>query len=134
MSIRSLILVVLPLLVLGACDDEFSPKSEFSERVVVLAALDPSADVQVVRLAMSYDADLGEPLIPLTEAEVHEAEVLLRGPGGTFFFHDTLYTTPDGPLRVWISREFFPAAEKFYRLEVKVPRLRQGHFRDDGAE
>ncbi len=121
MSLRSLILVVVPLLAVMACDDEFSPKSEFNEQIVVLAVLDPSSEVQIVRLAKSYDADLGEPLIPLTDSEVHEAEVLLRGPGGTHIFQDTLYSTSDGPFRVWSSRDVHLKPEQFYRLEVTVP-------------
>ncbi len=105
-----------------ACEDDFSPKSDFNKELAVFAVLDAAQPVQAVRLAWSYDAELGLNLTPLTDAQVQEADVRVFRGGETFVFHDTLVTGSDGQnIRSWINRDLRPLPEKEYRLQVTVP-------------
>jgi hypothetical protein len=117
-----LILLSLAAALLGvACEDDFSPKSEFTARLAVFAVLDAAQPMQVVRLEWSYDADLGHISTPLTEKEVREADVRVINGGNTFVFHDTLITTSGGGnVRSWINSDLHPLPEKEYRLQVTV--------------
>ncbi len=105
-----------------ACEDDFSPKSDFSQQLAVFAVMDPAQPVQTVRLAWSYDAQLGLETIPLTDAQVAEADVRVIRGGETYVFHDTLVTGAKGEsIRSWINRDLHPVPEKDYRLRVTVP-------------
>jgi hypothetical protein len=121
MGKSALLLIAAGMLVI-ACDNDFSPKTEFERKLVVFCVLEPTQDMQVVRLAWSYDADIGVPPRPLTPVEVGEASVLIRQSGTTYQFRDTTLTADDGSaLRAWVSRELKPKNETEHRLEVNVP-------------
>ncbi len=120
---RTALLTFLAAALLGvACEDDFSPKSEFTKQLAVFAVLDAAQPRQTVRLAWSYDAELGLVQTPLTDREVAEADVrILRG-GEVFVFHDTLVTGAEGSrVRAWINGYLRPLPEKEYRLQVTVP-------------
>ncbi len=122
MGKAALVLLLAVGTFITACDNEFSPKTEFERKLVIFAALEPSQNMQVVRLAWSYDAELGVPPRPLTPVEVAEAQVIIRQGGTPYQFKDTLFTTAEGqPLRAWISRALIPKHETEHRLEVSVP-------------
>ncbi|MFZ1730656.1 MAG: DUF4249 family protein [Bacteroidota bacterium] len=119
---RAVLLLTLAAALLGvACEDDFSPKSDFNKQLAVFAVLDASQPMQVVRLEWSYDAELGRISEPLTDKEVTEADVRILG-GGTYIFNDTLITTSGGgSVRSWINRDFHPLPEKEYSLQVTIP-------------
>ncbi|MBR9976552.1 MAG: DUF4249 family protein [Bacteroidetes bacterium] len=122
-STGSAILSALLLIVgLTACDDDFSPKADFVERVVVFSVLDRSASYQVVRLERTFDADgldLGNKQTP---DPVTEATVEVRTAGERHVFTDTLITLSDGSTRkVWINRDLRPVEGRVYTLTVDVP-------------
>ena len=105
-----------------ACEADFSPKSDFDRRLAVFAVLDPSIDMQTVRLAWSYDAEVGAVSTPLTETEVAEADVRIQRGGEIYQFRDTVFTTSDGrSVHAWINRALRPLPEADYRLTVTVP-------------
>jgi hypothetical protein len=120
--------VLLPLLVCcmlavhSGCDNDFSPKTEFERKLVVYAAFEPTLQMQVVRLAWSYDARLALVPEPLTPVEVTEAEVALRVGGTQYAFRDTVLTGDEGkPVHAWISRDIRFLHEVEYRLDIRVP-------------
>ena len=116
------VLLFVLLLTMAGCEDEFSPKAEFHEKIVVFSILDPAQDFQSVLLFRSYDAQLGVELQPLTPREVSEADVRMTGAGEVFMFRDTVITAVDGGERhVWINRDLRPRTERKYRLEVRIP-------------
>ncbi|MFA6235292.1 MAG: DUF4249 family protein [Bacteroidota bacterium] len=119
---RSVLLICLAAALLcAACEDDFSPKSEFKKQLAVFAVLDAAQPMQVVRLSWSYDAELGRLSTPLTDKEVQEADVRVMQGGDVYVFHDTLITTPGGgSVRSWFNRDLHPLAEKEYRLQVTV--------------
>ncbi|MBE0642635.1 MAG: DUF4249 family protein [Bacteroidetes bacterium] len=120
---RMALMLFLAAALLGvACEDDFSPKSDFNKQLAVFAVMDPSQPMQVVRLAWSYDAELGLTTTPLTDAEVHEADVRVIRGGEIFIFQDTLVSSPDGKsVRSWFNRDLRPLPEKDYRLQVTIP-------------
>lgn len=122
MSRAVLLLSLAAALLSVACEDDFSPKSEFNKQLAVFAVLDAAQPLQTVRLEWSYDANLGQLTTPLTDKEVAEADVRMVRGGETYVFHDTLITTSGGGnMRAWINRDLQPLPEKDYRLQVTVP-------------
>lgn len=119
---RTAVLAVGAMMLFAACENDFSAKAEFEERVVVFSVLDRSAPYQTVRLERTFDMEsgLGGPIVP--PAPITEAEVSVSTDRRKFVFKDTLFTLADGSTRkVWISRELVPAEGTIYTLSVEVP-------------
>jgi len=124
----TLIAVLVVLISLAACENDFSPKTDFQRRIAVFAVLNPEAEMQVVRVAYSYDAKLGVPPEALTEREVESATVRVRRGGVVYTFRDTVFLATDGSrVRAWISRDLQPLHEHEYRLEVSIPDAGEVH-------
>jgi len=105
-----------------ACDNSFSPKTEYEDRVVVFCVLDPTAPYQVVRLESTYDADLSNPQQPMQGRDIDQATVIIRSNQGSFTFSDTLIAQPDGSLKkVWVNHRLIPVEGRVYTLTVDVP-------------
>ena len=122
MGRRPFLLFLAAAALFAACEDDFTPKSDFRKQLAVFAVLDPAMAVQTVRLEWSYDAAVGAISSPLTETEVAEAEVKIVQGGSTFVFSDTVVTNAAGTrVRAWINRELRPQSERSYRLTVTVP-------------
>jgi hypothetical protein len=114
-------LLILPLLI-GGCENTFTPKAPYQERIVVFSVLDPSADYQVVRLESTYDAELTNPSDPIGKRTIDSARVSVTSDRKNFVFYDTLITIEDGSQRrVWINRELTPSEGITYTLTVQVP-------------
>lgn len=122
MRIRHVLpLLLLPLL-LGGCENTFSPKAPYQERIVVFSILDPAAAFQVVRLENTYDAELTNPNDPIGKRTIDSARVSIASDRKNFIFHDTLITIGDGSQRrVWINYELKPTEGTRYTLTVQVP-------------
>jgi hypothetical protein len=119
-TFRSILPVALVCAIaLYGCNNEFDPKTTFQRHLAVFAVLDPTTDTQAVRLVYSYDAQPGYPPAPLTDREVRDARVVLRGDGKTIVFPDTLLPNPDGSTtHVWLARGFRPREDHSYTLTV----------------
>lgn len=119
-------LSILSIVLLSACENEFSPKADYVERIVVFSILDRSAAYQVVRLERTFDADGANPTNPIVPDPVTEATVTISARNSTsqknYVFHDSLFTLSDGSLkRVWISRDMPITEGTEYTLKVDVP-------------
>ena len=119
---RLLLPVCLAALLMAGCDNTFTPKGTFRPQLVVFCILDPGADMQVVRLAVSYDSEVSSNPVPLTPVEVDSAVVLVNDKKRGYAFTDTLIALPGGgQQRVWISRTLAPQSDVAYTLTVRVP-------------
>lgn len=120
-SPRSLILLVF-LLPLLSCDNSFSPKTDYEDRIVVFCILDRNAPYQSVRLESTYDAELTSPDKPVGKKDIEEATITIRNDAGVHIFRDTVITTPEGkPKKIWINRTLIPTEGRRYTLNVDVP-------------
>jgi len=114
--------IALAAVLLIGCEDTFSPKAPYQERIVVFSVLDPSAPYQVVRLESTYDAELSSPDDPVAQREITEAEVEVTGDDDRFVFRDTLITLGDGSQKkVWVNYDLEPSEGTAYTLKVNVP-------------
>ena len=114
------ILLLFPLLT--ACDNDFSPKADYEEKIVVFSVLDRTAAYQVVRLERTFDADNTDPSSMITPDPVTEATVSIATSRRNYVFRDTLFTLGDGSKKkVWINRDLVPAEGTDYTLTVDVP-------------
>jgi hypothetical protein len=110
------------LLLLPACENDFSPKADYKERIVVYSILDRAAAYQVVRLERTYDADNSNPSSAVAPDPVTEATVSVTTDRNRYVFKDTLMTLSDGSMKkVWINREINPTEGVVYTLSVEVP-------------
>jgi hypothetical protein len=122
--LRQLLLLLgfLPFVFFTACDNSFSPKEPYKERIVVFSVLDAAAPYQVVRLEATFDAETTNPDKPLNKGTIDSARVTIQSDRKLYVFHDTLVLQPSGEQKkVWISRELVPAEAITYHLSVKVP-------------
>ena len=115
----SLLLLLLPLL---SCDNSFSPKADYEDRIVVFCILDRNAPYQSVRLESTYDAELTSPDKPIGKKDIEQATVTIRNDVGVHTFRDTLVTSSDGKQkRIWINRTLVPTEGRTYTLIADVP-------------
>jgi hypothetical protein len=116
------ILAVISVFLLTACDNDFSPKSDYEERIVVFSVLDRAADFQVVRLERTFDAATTNPDDAIRPAPVTDAEVSIATSRRRFVFRDTVMTMRDGTRKtVWVNDELVPTEGTEYTLTVDVP-------------
>ncbi len=116
------IFAFLAIVLFTACENDFSPKSDYEERIVVFSVLDRAASYQVVRLERTFDAESTNPDNPIVPDPVTEASVTISNSRKNFVFYDTLMTLGDGSQKkVWINRELIPTEGNDYTLTVEVP-------------
>jgi hypothetical protein len=124
-TVRFLLFVLSALpgaLFLGSCDNSFTPKEEYRERLVVFAVLSNTQKYQVVRLESTYDAEGTNPDKPVGRKDILSAEVVVSSSKRDYIFTDTMMAVDGGAMKkVWISREIVPAEGKGYTLKIKVP-------------
>jgi hypothetical protein len=117
-----MLLLTLFLLSFAACDNTFSPKTTYEDRIVVFCILDKNAPFQTVRLESTYDAELTSPDKPIGKKDIETATVSIRNDQGVHLFRDTIVTNADGSQkRVWINRTLLPTEGRTYTLWVDVP-------------
>lgn len=107
---------------LAGCDNSFSPKEAYSERIVVFAVLSNTEARQIVRLESTYDAEVTNPDNPIGKHEITEAQVVVRTSKKAYAFRDTLVDAGGGVMKkVWVSYDFQPVEGTSYDLAVTVP-------------
>ena len=84
------VMVFLCGLLLQSCEEDFSPKAPFEQKLVVFSLLTSARDTQYVRLSRTYDVEGFDPFRNRQSPEVSDAEVKVIGDNGmTIFFQDT---------------------------------------------
>ena len=112
-STRFTILVVI-IASLWGCDNSFTPKTEFSPQLVAFLVLDNTNDITVVRLARTYDAELGDIGNPITPTTIDSARVELRHGAKLYVFRDTVIDEE----RVWFNPDVEVEQNGEYRLLI----------------
>lgn len=113
---------VCTILTLPGCDNTFSPKADYTERLVVFAVLDPSQQVQIVRIETTYDAEGTTPDVPIGRRVIDSARVLISDDRQQWVLRDTVMDLGGGVTKkVWFTRALRPQEAKTYRLTVDVP-------------
>jgi hypothetical protein len=120
---RPIFLFLFPLLLLSAaCDNSFSPKTDYNDRIVVFCILDRDAPQQIVRLESTYDAELTSPDKPVGKKDIEQAVVSIRNDAGVHTFRDTVITMQDGSSKkIWVNNTLRPVEGREYILLVDVP-------------
>jgi hypothetical protein len=94
MSRSSLAFVVLLVLMLSTagCDNPFSPKGTYADKLIVYGILTNRSDTQYVRVYSTYDPAGVDPLLQTSDNAVRGAAVVVAGGAGPFSFVEK--TTP----------------------------------------
>ena len=110
----------------GGCENSFTPKQDYTERLAVFCVLNPSQSAQIVRIESTYDAAGTDPSSPLGRRAIDSAVVRISTDKRSYIFRDTLIDAGGGAQkRVWISTDLVPVEGTQYRLTVQVPGANQ---------
>ena len=121
-SVHLVAVGLLALVCLAGCDNSFTPKQDYTPRLVVYCVLDASLPYQLVRLESTYDAAGTNPKDPIGKRVITSAVVRVNTLKRSFLFTDTLVDNGQGGLKkVWISRDLLPTEGSVYTLTVDVP-------------
>ncbi len=82
-------------LFVAGCENTFTPKGPYKDRLVVYAILSTQTDTQYVRLYTSYNPPGFDPLVNTVDNVVRGAEVTVFQDTATTDYHDTLVTRFD---------------------------------------
>ena len=110
-----------------SCEESFSPKAPFEEKLVVFSLLTAARDTQYVVVSRTYDVEGFDPLQNREAPEVAGADVRIIADDGTsVMLRDTIVQRSDsvryGPDRVaYYVPSFRILPRRVYRLEVKSP-------------
>lgn len=116
--------VVVCFVVLGAgCENTFTPKGPYVDRMIVYGVLSNRADTQYVRVYTTYDPPRFDPLSVTKDNMVRGADVVVTREGAPFRFREMLIPRLDrsrynDDLLVYASHPFQLDPSKTYHLNV----------------
>jgi hypothetical protein len=103
------------LLISYGCNEPFSPKGPFEQRIVTYSVLNAQSDIQFVRMYLNYNPPGYDPNAFPSEQYDTSAQVVISAASQNFVFHDTLL----GPsLHAFVSQSFRPQPGKAYVLTI----------------
>jgi len=111
------------------CDVPFSPKGEYSEKIVVYSVLDASKGTQFARVYLTYNVSGVNPLENTTDTQVPGATVTVYDPAkNAYVYRDTLLQrdTTDrysSEVAAYYTNLLTPVSGKQYQLVINVPEL-----------
>ncbi len=114
------------LLCLSSCNESFSPKGPYEQRLVVYSVLTTQSDTQYVRVYSNYNPPSDNPLDVTAEHPDTGAIVTISDGTRTVTLHDTLLFRPDTsryrtPLHTFVTALFRPQPGTGYTLTVATP-------------
>lgn len=93
---RARLLLIMPAVVLLACENGFDPRGTFEDRLVLFSVLTPATDTIQVRLQATYDPPGQDPLSQTTGPTfAGTAASLLWSRGGMLALRDTVLPHPN---------------------------------------
>lgn len=90
MPIRSYIFILIVLPLASGCDDAFSPKGPYEEKLVLYSIISNTSDTQYVRIYTTYNPKGFDPLSHTNETQVSDATVSLTRSGSAAILRDTI--------------------------------------------
>lgn len=123
------VLLIVCAFVIGSCDNAFSPKGEFQNKIVVFSVLTLQDDKQFVRVYSTYDPPGYDPTAITSDSPITDADVVIIGPSQppvVYMLHDTTvqrldttrYTTP---VRAYVTSGMRLTPDGQYTLTVSSP-------------
>jgi hypothetical protein len=112
-------LLAVLVLVYG-CNEPFSPKGPFVQRIVAYSVLSPRSDTQYVRVYTNYNPPGFDPSVVKTTTYDTSASVVISSPSQSFSFHDTLLSPT---LRAFVMSPLRPIPGTAYTLTVVSSRF-----------
>ncbi len=112
-SFRCVSIGLCALVVIAGCNEPFSPKGPFGQKLVVYSVLSPASDTQFVRLYLNYDPPANDPYAVPAERSDTNAQVTISTAAQVFTFHDTLLAPS---LRAFVHSSFRPHPGATYIL------------------
>jgi len=128
MKLRLLIIgAFVVTLWLNGCDEPFSPKGPFEEKLVIYSVLSNKSDTQYVRIYTTYNPSGFDPLEKTTDTPVTDANVILQNTrGGGDVLTDTTLVRLDkiryqSDIRAYVLRNYRIEQGNSYVLRITAP-------------
>ncbi|MEE9225513.1 MAG: DUF4249 family protein [Bacteroidota bacterium] len=121
------VMVFLCGLLFQSCEEDFSPKAPFEQKLVVFSLLTAAQDTQYVLISRTYDVEGFDPFRNRLSPDVSDAEVkVIRDDGMTIFFQDTTIQLDSNERYgeegvAYYAAGFRILPRRLYRLEVQSP-------------
>lgn len=107
--------LIAAMLFLGGCNEPFSPKGPFEQRVVAYSVLNAQTDTQYVRMYLNYNpTGYNANAVPPEQYDT-SAQVTISTANQSYVFHDTLLGST---LHAFVSRSFRPQHGISYVLNI----------------
>jgi hypothetical protein len=122
-----MVFLVCGVIFLSGCQESFTPRGNYKEKIVVYAILGTKSDTQYVRLYSTYNPPADNPLSNTIDPQITDAELTISDGVQSFAFHDTSllrrnisrYTSD---IHAQVAYGFTVERGKLYSLEVNSPR------------
>lgn len=120
------LMIVTLSLISFSCEEDFEPKTNFTERYVLNAVFNADSLQQLVSLSRSYDVDGFDPYTNDVDPYIKNALIYIKHRGTTYQMFDTSITRTDtsrykGPLNIYSIRSFVPAANDSIEI-IAIPK------------
>ncbi len=121
-----LILFIILFLVMSGCDEVFSPKGEYVEKLVLYSILSNKNDTQYVRLYTTYNPTGFDPLTQTEDTPVRDATVSLIQGRTTSSLNDTLITRWEkgryqSEINAYVIHPYKIESGAKYKIEITSP-------------
>ncbi len=122
---KKVVLIILMILVV-ACDDDFSPKADFEEEYTVYSVIKGKDSTQTVFVQRTYNFGGYNPLDYDENTFIEGAEVYIIYDDSTYRFHETVIDSVDNkrlaiPFIAYESNELYPEMNQLMELIVNLP-------------
>lgn len=115
-------MIVLILLFVAGCADQFAPNGTYIPRLVVYGVMDATRSTQYIRVRSTFAPSQYDPLAPSPNTAVTNASVTVKDGTVTTAFGDTVIVSGSGEaVHVYVATGLQPVAGKNYVLTVAAP-------------
>lgn len=124
---KSAIFLLFGLFVSSGCDVPFSPKGDYTQKVVVYSTLDATKSPQFARVYFTYNVEGFDPTQNTTDPQVRTASVVVVDEvGRRYAYKDTLMKRDtsarySSEVVAYYTRDLIPSSGKRYSLEITIP-------------
>ncbi len=114
-ALTNTVIVISSLLVMNGCNEPFSPKGPFEQRIVTYSVLNAQSNTQYVRLYLNYNPPGFDPNAATKEQLDTSALVTVSSANQNFAFHDTIL---GASLHAFTNLSFQPQPGNTYALTI----------------
>jgi hypothetical protein len=122
----SILVLVGCSLVIVSCDNTFSPKGPYSDKIVVYSVLSTQTDTQYIRLYSTYNPQGFDPYQNTVDKAIRGADITVTQGESSTDYHDTTVERYDkaryrDDINAYVTYPYRALAGKSYTLSIETP-------------